>query len=808
MSFRGKTFLFLLAFSLLLPSCSWWGDENVQSTGIALDTSSVIKFGDINCIKNTGAFFADYFYGRSSVSEIRDMQKCVENTLDSMFDLAYKNDEVGFNRTRIKNVLESVISQNRSYDLDELADLIFRLKRFFVGGGKDSFFKEEWERFRPDLAEVANALIASHKSSKTIFFSGKDKNLLEREEFYHRLSNSFKAIDRVKNKHPKTLEIKEIESLVSVLLKVSDLDHFTPLAMTARKIIYPTEEIFEKEQGVFLKTVWDVFEIQTRAREISFTQGILVGESSADVIKALGILTDRLQVWSGEYPETFSFSTDHIKQLIDQMYDIGFLNDIMENADPINETVENVFKRIFGSTKIKQKDFTLLREIFNGWAQYYPRLLVDLDAEWAKTVYSVLVDEELKTGTRTKEMAKMLDVFDQPNFISGPSTPIHILYDKRRTLTPEEVYLDKSLKQLFLALAEPVMKAYNPELNEKTSGIGVIFNTKGLDRLLIDFRPIGLELGFINRYSCNSSTRIFTESNLLTKNANGDGFISLIEAAEWLGTMIVTSSLTDHVFSRIEKECAYKGEHVYGYPFYNRECFKKSMFNNKENIENYFPGFLTYMDILRSDSRRKVFEEQMGGWVNYAKSYYAYNELDPNFFETVFMNQMNACFQVKDKEAYLDFPLSRAEFNATIATLIYVENFYSSYDTTGFKSLWADEPQGPDLIIDGGEVSVFARDKVNEDNTRTIAKAIRSESWLARRYGHEERWVNTLRGLPEWAVKMDRQRLTDIIKNIMSDTLVVDPLEQNYCEQVMNSAMNTGTVAYDTEARLQCPAVE
>ena len=805
MFFRGRMLsCFILIFGL--SSCSWWGDKVSENKGISLSTD-MLRFGDINCIRDIGVFFADFFKGHSSESEIRSMQNCIKNTLDSMFDIAYKDDNEGFNRKRIRNLLVSFLGNDGQYDMDNLSELIFRLKRFFVGGSKNNFFKEEWEKFKPDLADLADALVSSYDAAKIIFFSNKENSLLEREDFYSRLSKNFRIVDRVKNRHLKTLEIEEIDGLVTVLLKTSNhLNRFIPISITAREIVYPTEGIFELGQSTFVGTVWDVFELQARVREVN-SKNILVGESSADVVKSLGILTDKFKSWSEEYPETYSFGVDQVKNLISQMFEIGFLKKSMKSITPVNETVKNIFTRVFEDGVIKRKDFKLLSDTFESWIKYYPKLLKDLELKWAQDVYSVLSTGGNFNDENAQMMDDLLNDFEKPKFISGSNVPIHILYSKERYLTPEENYFDRSFKQLSMVLAALLMKVYNPKLNKGKSELDVSFDKKGLSRLLYDFRPLGLELGFVNRYSCNSFERIFKEADILTRNANGDGLMSLIETAEWFGTMVVTASLTEHVFSRIEEKCAFEGEKSYGYPFYDRSCFKKSLFNNKRNLENYFPSLLVYMEILRSESRRKEFEEKIGGYSNVATYHYKYQGLNSSLFETLFINQMNTCYYAKSTKSYLNFPLSRVEFNTVVAALIYLENFFKEYDTSGFSSGWTyskdKDPEGADLIIDGQEFSAFVKDRVSKENMGSLIKALQDNNLFVDLTSVVFDWEYVLKNMLETSIKLDRQRVMDIFKNAVSDGTAIHSLELDFCEEVM-SGKESGSVSYNTEAVLQC----
>ncbi len=829
MSFRGKKTVLLFVFSFLLTSCSWWGGEKDNNSNIRLSDNRIEGFGDISCIKNTGEFFGDYFAGRSSTAEIMEMKTCIEETLDTMFELAYKDDEIGFNRVRVKNILSSVVEN--SYDLDEMTELMFRLKRFFVGGGKDSFFIEEWFRFKSELPYLAKALDTSRYAASLLFYSTKEKKLLEREVLYDTLKSSFQEFDFIKNKFPKTLKKEEALALILSILKVSSLEVLTDLIKAGFDIIYPGETIFFEEQQSFVKTVWDVLIFQSRIREVSFPNGLLYGETTADLIKSVGMISSRLSRWGNLYPNEYSFLIDDVKKLISELFNSGFLDAHISNDEALNKTFENFALRIFGSPKLENEDFDLVYDAYKTWADLYPKLIVDLDDEWAKTVlislstnldYSEVLatDKDLfdekyiksfpndeSINSRYQNFEVLLESFDKPHFISEPNRPVYILFDENRTLSPIEQYFDKSLKQLFLVVVDPIARAYNPELNRYNSPGNVVMDKLGLGKLISDFRPIGLELGLVNSYNCNFEERIFLESNLLTRNANGDEFVSVFEAAEWLGTMIVTSNLTNHVFSRIGKECAYEGIEVNGYPFYKRSCFKKSLFNNSETLENFFPSFKDYLRLLGSDSRKSEFEEKITNSSNIINNLgIKLNKLDIDYYQTTFTNKMNACLQNLNDDIFLEFPLSRAEFNGTIAALIYIENFFLQYDKTGLKGGFfggGDDPVGSDLIIDGGEVSSFIKERVSEENKQLILgkiKEIVPSSVYKIIKGQLEK-------LGDGIIRLDRQYAISFMTQVLSDNLVLNPLEQEYCYDVVKSA-EQGSIFYDVETQATCPVVK
>ena len=141
---------------------------------------------------------------------------------------------------------------------------------------------------------------------------------------------------------------------------MSNLDRFIPLIMAARKIIYPIENIFEFEQGSFLKTTWDVLEFQSRIREIDFGIGIFLEESLADFIKSLRILTRNFKLWSKTYP-SFSFNIDEVEKIIFQMFEVEFLSNKIANFSKINESIKDILSSLFDGKIMTKEDFVFFK---------------------------------------------------------------------------------------------------------------------------------------------------------------------------------------------------------------------------------------------------------------------------------------------------------------------------------------------------------------------------------------------------------------------------------------------------------------
>ena len=802
MFFRLTLFLPFL-FTL---SCSWWGGENKTSDVAFVKTSDVLKGKNVDCIMNTGTFFSDYFKGHSSELEVNEMSSCVESTLDSMFQFAYREDGIGFNRTRIKNVLMSVSSENNRLDnYDEIADLVFLLKRLFIGGDKDRFLKSEWDNFKKEMPAFERALIDAHQSMQLVFFSEKRRSLTRREQDYARIANLFSALDEIKNRYEKNIELEEFKDLVKVLLNVSNLEKFIPVFEAASPIILPNEESFANSQANLFKITWNVFEMQSRYREMSFAEGFLAGESLADLINATKLIVNSLDSWAEDDPVNYKFEITDVKNTVKALYDLGFLKNFLSDYQSLNQTLENIFISFFGNDKIDRADLSALRAEVLKWTDGYSLILSKFNFPWVQPTIESLNQRDFDfTESQSEELENTLNRFVRPKFIASANKPIRILYDQDTVLTQQERFFDISFKHLFLSVTATMMKIYNPSIRaevEKDSDIAV--DKEVLRKLFSDFRPIGLDMGFVNPYSCDSTDRIFIEGNSLTFSGDANDTISIFEASEWLGIMISVSSITNHVFTNADASCAYGGQKLFGHNFNRRSCFRDSLFNRDSIFADYFPGFASYLNVLKSESLTANFSSNVNDWIDDDSQSFTFDS-----YKNLIVNSMNTCSYLGREEEFYNFPVSRAEFNSVTAAVLYVENIFQQFDTTGLSTglFNSVDPNGYDMILDGQEISQLLRSKATPEMRDLVVNHIKEEYQTAT-YFVSRNWLrNKLLDLPEGFVKFDRSKLFALVHEFLSERVELNDLELNFCRDVMRSAEN-GVIDYNTEARLQCEPI-
>jgi len=361
------------------------------------------------------------------------------------------------------------------------------------------------------------------------------------------------------------------------------------------------------------------------------------------------------------------------------------------------------------------------------------------------------------------------------------------------------MYFDQSLKHLLISVANEVFKAYSA-VQPFTKGAGSKTITLGLPditRIFKDIRPLGLEFGFNDPHHCGSEGRVLIEADSLTLSGNGDNRVSIREAVEWLATMISVASVTDQAFERIEQTCALPGMKVLGSPFLDRSCALKQMSGNDRILKDHFPKTWSYVDMLKSETRREKFEKQLGGISDWFTNFEYKKESHTDFLKNRY-NSSNSCSENKE------FPFSKREFNTAFAINIYVENLYHQFDKTGVDSWWpgTDDPSGSDFIIDGKELSNFLKSKAS--GLVDVLVPVYKEKSFYTRHLSDKHVKGLLRNLPENANYMDRSRAFQLLKMFLSvdDAAERHPFQNTFCADVTRS--QNSEIYYRQEDRLMC----
>lgn len=780
-----KAFLIAL-FAFNFTACSWWGERSKKSNEVLITQNKILKGKSADCINGIGSFFADYFKGNLSDVDISEMNQCIDSSLDNAFRLLKNSKETGINKARIMAAMRSVNSSSTQESRKKSADILFLVKRLIVGGDPNLLTYRDWGRVKQAIYKVAQAIKDTKKESEFIFFAPRS-SLEDREKAYSKLKNAFHDLDAIRKQYGGEMTKAELSKLIFYILSNDKLKKFEPIAQKASPILVgESAEAFEDGMSGVFSRVWAVFELQSRLRKVDFSYGFLAGGSVLDALKSMRILSKSLVSWA-QSSDGYKISINSINAVVEAMFDTGAFEGYFKDPHAISGVVETFFKRIFKKEALDAASFNRINTYFESWIYGQLELIKNENLPWKDQVLEN-IKPDLAFQFLAQEHLDIISNLKKPVFFTSQNEPISILY-KDIALFPAESYFDKSLKYSLLSVALPVLRAYSGQ-DFKVTEVDAFIDKSGLEQLFYDFRPIGLEMGFSNPYSCEVADRVFKEANSLTFSGNGDDKISPIEAVEWLGTMIAVSSISSYAFSKADQSCVFGGDKVFGYNFLDRDCFKKSLFARESYFRQYFPVFSNYLDLLSSPSQKSVFVDKLNDWASWGLDFE-----EPNVDNAVssVLNALNTC------SSYENFPVSRAEFNSSVAISIYVENAFKQFDTTGLNQGWfSGDEQGHDLILDGKEVSLFlsTKFKASEDEFKTRFKE---------KLGAFSRLVD-LYDMSEGKIKLDRTKALWLIKFILGESEEEpNPLLQNFCESVYTSSQNK-SISFDSSEKLMCTA--
>ncbi|MDX9732428.1 MAG: hypothetical protein RBT63_11705, partial [Bdellovibrionales bacterium] len=105
-----------------------------------------------------------------------------------------------------------------------------------------------------------------------------------------------------------------------------------------------------------------------------------------------------------------------------------------------------------------------------------------------------------------------------------------------------------------------------------------------------DVKSLGRDLGFVDVRSLQSGTRTFMEMGVFTSVSDGDQFISLREAVEWLEIVASSSKLADHIHSQLVGACGVGPLGVFGDMRLSAQCFRERLLPLLRSTLSHLPN--------------------------------------------------------------------------------------------------------------------------------------------------------------------------------------------------------------------------
>jgi|GEM_PF-3395144 len=294
--------LFRLILSLIfitsVSACSWWGGEKHDGSTLKLDEGEVLG-KSTDCIDETGTFFFNYFKGTTTDADIQRNFKCVVDTIDVIFENANEQQpQKGFSRDEMSKIFTTIFPNKDKEFLTDNIEILFLIKRVFVGGLIDGFSRLDHKNLKEALPKVQKEFSASKKAIAHLFY-GEDKTFESRSEGLEQLNKSFRALDKVKSDYKGELTEPEGRSVVTQIFKQQTLKRFVKLALVAKTFVFNNDpKVFLVSQKDFFERLIRVLEAQARLRSLDFSKGFLFGKSYYDLKHAVLLVGASFLKWS------------------------------------------------------------------------------------------------------------------------------------------------------------------------------------------------------------------------------------------------------------------------------------------------------------------------------------------------------------------------------------------------------------------------------------------------------------------------------------------------------------------------------
>lgn len=254
-----------------------------------------------------------------------------------------------------------------------------------------------------------------------------------------------------------------------------------------------------------------------------------------------------------------------------------------------------------------------------------------LDINALRTIYTLARDYVLSNSAITE----LFDVYqfdeirgvDQKTLISAATDYGSRVGLTRKPLFDRIVDLAKRFRPLYHGKSEIVRipeTMYSKFNLERTNLVEMISNrlmvTYGSDKngkrassddvksLIDDFGDLLITIKLTDKINPDDHIKRTNESDWFTYAANGDKYMSVDEATNYIVYLLSTSALIEQYREATEKVCGIGRKDSLGWQWQDAACFRREFFGHMENFLDPFPRFKKYYMSLNAADRQIIYD--------------------------------------------------------------------------------------------------------------------------------------------------------------------------------------------------------
>jgi len=618
MSFSRLGIFFLIALSL--SSCGLKvGEKPADVKPIRVGR---VGFG---CMGNISQTVRSYVLAEMNATQVTYFFDCMKFSFVSFgnyMKLEQKDRNI-YNATEIRDFLQRYFIRDRIIT-DELMHEFMNLKKVMVGGNVDRVTKAELMRGVEVLEELKEEALKLNKYMPILnsFVGVKNKSdgvpLPPTMEAIKALKDAAERVGEIMATSHQSYSLESLERFLTAFRNFVQWDEQFLSAKSPRKWI----DFFKVFKALAVRPPKEVIEPQEWPRLMSASAGWY-----AVYLRYLFELDGRSAFYGKGLSETKGLFNDVILMLsksvesqprkmiefekLDKLFDVlGELEILPGNLKP--QTLKQVSRPLFQKIFVDLSDTLAEKEKAPQGIQLSTLRQIQTEFERWHTVQTNL-DElfvpnpELQDFTLDQVLRKRNSVEISPelNRIWDKVRPLFRDGEYRVFLTEEEnlkrdgviqSFHNLSLMNLMRGGIRLVIRGYAQDPRRLIRMVGV--TEEELESFYVDFKPLGVDLKFMDPNGDKVGLRAFLEANLFTYLGDGinppnenkptANLMTFEEGIEYLSFLTSGALMGRELRKKMKNVCSDIGIDVYGDPAFSRQCFR-------DHVRSYLISMLTNM---------------------------------------------------------------------------------------------------------------------------------------------------------------------------------------------------------------------
>ncbi|MCM0606070.1 MAG: hypothetical protein KA715_08270 [Xanthomonadaceae bacterium] len=590
--------------------------------------------GGSACVKQSAQGFSDFIEGAASDDDVKSIYQCMDSMVQLFKDRTQGAEKGIYTEKEIQDFAKTYFFKN-GVSPDLWNELLFA-KTIVLGGNTTSLTKSELERLRSIIESARTMSLETRTWFPVTQLSRKSD--LQFNNGMKSISDFLSVLFIDTNKPYPTDRLKKLVLLVSNQSESStDFAQFINMGLASYEISFqpvanPT--LGKNNIRELVELSKDIFKINKSITQfMQPDQSLFIGKGLENVYSAgISLLKVLNRTIERRYLYWFNKTgnkTSSLKKAPISVNELGYWVDRVSINSKFMGVTTKSLKSILEPTVVKFLGSGKFNSIAPSWIENV-RLLLN---SWYSEQKSVNLAFKIATGTddfknlrvsksalfgalESQEYNDLLlsdDVKWDVEAMLGSVKPVLGFESRVLSLEPEGLRAGVTHfgTSFYLGIRLALQNLIQGYADSTPGADNTVLTRDGLNRVISDITPLGLELLILDPESVDVYKKRFLEANLFLPSATGNNFVDVQELSE----LIIYLSSAGKKGTDIQKDIALKcagfvsvAPEKYGYPRIKNDCFKKEFVPYLAEYFNYLPDFYAYLKPLSGMEKQAFFD--------------------------------------------------------------------------------------------------------------------------------------------------------------------------------------------------------